>query len=95
MSESFLPSEFVPAEFVTSLREQPQGVRILTPTGKIAFVPQDRLAYALAAGAELLTADKMREMRQAIFMEHGVFNDRNKKTIARRQRKSLWKQRSR
>lgn len=73
------------------------NARILTPTGKIAFVPEEKLVDALAAGASLLTPDKMRELRQAIFMEHGVFNERKNsaKPVPRHRRKSLWKQRGR
>ena len=95
MSESVLPAQFVPPLIVTSIREQSAGVRILTPTGKLAYVPEEKLADALAAGAVVMTPEKMRELRQAIFMQHGVFNEKNRKPVATRQRKSLWKQRSR
>jgi hypothetical protein len=71
-------------------------VRILTPTGKIAFVPEENLAAALSAGAVVLTREKMRELRQAIFMEHSIFEERhNRKPVPRHKRKSLWKGRGR
>lgn len=71
-------------------------VRVLTPTGKVALVPEENLMAALAAGATILTPEKMRELRQAIFMEHGIFNERNNhKPVPRHRRKSLWKQRGR
>lgn len=77
-------------------REKPSGVRILTPTGDVAYVPEERLTEALADGATLLTVEKMREMRQAIFMEHTLHLENTKKPAAsqsqmRRRRKSFWR----
>ena len=68
------------------------NVRILAPTGKLGYVPEEKLAEALAAGAILVTAEKMREIRQATFMEHGIFKvGKPKAPLARHKRKSLWK----
>jgi hypothetical protein len=73
------------------------NVRILAPTGQLGSVPEEKLSEAIEAGAVVMTPQKMREMRQAIFMEHGVFNERNHKkpVLARHKRKSLWKGRGR
>ena len=67
--------------------------RILAPTGEIGYVPEEKLAETLAAGAVVLTPEKMRDLRQAIFMEHAVFKDRHqqKQAVPRHKRKSLYK----
>ncbi len=95
MSEIPLANVEFPAP-IKLLREKPSGVRILTPTGEVAYVPQERLTEALADGATLLTVEKMRDMRQAIFMEHALHLDKTKKPPAsrheaRRKRKSFWR----
>lgn len=73
------------------------NVRILAPTGALGTVPEEKLAEAIADGAVVMTPQKMREMRQAIFMEHNVFNEKHAtpKAVPRHRRKSLWKQRGR
>lgn len=71
-----------------------RGVRIMAPTGQIGFVPQEKLEEALAAGATLMTPEKMRELRQEVFMEHGLFQDQHKRPEPRR-RKSLVKSKRR
>ena len=84
--------EFEPVELVTSLRATPPGVRMLAPTGQIGYVPEEQLAAALEAGAVIVTPQKMREIRQAIFMEHAIFDERhNRRPVPRHRRKSLWK----
>ena len=83
--------EFEPVELVTSLRATPPGVRLLAPTGQIGYVPEEQLAAALEAGAVIVTPQKMREIRQAIFMEHAIFDERhNRQPAPRHRRKSLW-----
>lgn len=69
--------EFTPPELVTSLRPKSEGIRILAPTGEIGFIPEEQLPGAIEAGAVELTPEKMRELRQAIFMQHGVFTEKN------------------
>lgn len=68
------------------VREQPQGVRILAPTGEIGFVPEEQLLEALAAGAKLMTADDMRALRQEIFMQHNVFKETHGRKRSRKRR---------
>jgi len=68
------------------------NVRIIAPTGKIGYVPEEKLPEAIAAGATVLPPAKMRELRQAIFMEHAIFDDKKPKPLPpRHRRKSLWK----
>lgn len=84
-----LPAYSLPA---STLRPRPAGIRILAPGGKVGYVPADQLEAALAAGALVLTAEKMKEMRQAIFMEHQLHESKKPKPMpARHKRKSLWK----
>lgn len=68
------------------VREKPAGVRILAPTGDIGYVPAEQLEEAIAAGAEELTPDKMREMRQEIFMQHAIFKEKHGKPVKRKRR---------
>ena len=70
------------------------GVRIMAPTGQIGFVPADKLDEAIAAGATVMTPEKMRELRQEVFMEHGLFKQEHAKPEPRR-RKSLVKSKRR
>jgi hypothetical protein len=89
--------EFVPPPLITAIRKRLEGIRILAPTGVLGTVPEEKLEEAVAAGAVVMTPEKMREMRQAIFMEHTVFDEKHaqKKPVPRHRRKSLWKQRGR
>jgi hypothetical protein len=64
-------------------------VRIMSPQGHLGRVPEEKVEQALAAGGQIMTPEKMRELRQAIFMEHGLFQDRRKPPLSRRKRKSL------
>lgn len=87
--EPKLPAFSLP---VSAARPRSQGVRILAPGGDVGYVPAELLDQALAAGATLLPPDKMREMRQAIFMEHNLFESKKAKPRApRHKRKGLWK----
>ncbi len=71
------------------------NVRILAPTGELGSIPEDQVEAAVAAGAKVMTPADMRALRQSVFMEHTVFDERNRKPTTRRQRKSLWKGRGR
>ena len=64
-------------------------IRVLAPTGRIGFVPEANLQAALDAGAKLMTADDMRELRQQIFMEHGVFQQEHRRPAKPRKRRSI------
>jgi len=64
----------------------PSGVRILAPTGEVGFVPEENLEDAIAAGARVLTPADMRELRQAVFMEHSLFKHKNQAPQKRKRR---------
>jgi hypothetical protein len=64
------------------------NVRIMAPTGKLGYVPEEKLQDALAAGARVMTSDDMRTLRQQVFMEHGLFKQAHKRPEPRK-RKSL------
>ena len=59
------------------------NVRIIAPTGKIGYVPEEKLPEAIAAGATVLTPAKMRELRQAIFMEHAISTTKSRSLCRR------------
>jgi hypothetical protein len=61
-------------------------VRVLAPTGELGFVPKDQVEAAVAAGARVMTPDDMRQLRQEIFMQHGIFKDEHKHTPKRKRR---------
>ncbi len=72
---------------------QPGEVRVLDPHGNIAYIPEENQEAALDAGAKLLTPDKMRELRQEVFMQHLAFKDehappekRKRRSIVKRSR---------
>lgn len=89
-SEEYTPPPF--ALPTSAARPKTAGVRILAPGGEIGFVPEEQLDAAVAAGAIVLTPEKMREMRQAIFMEHNLFQSKQRKPAKpRHKQKSLWK----
>lgn len=71
-----------------------ETVRILAPTGDIGYVPEAQLQEAIEAGAVILTAEKMRELRQAVFMEHSVFKEKQTAPVIHK-RKSLVRGRGR
>ena len=71
------------------LRETPAGVRLISPTGEIGYVPEDQVEEAIAAGAQMMTPEKMRELRQAVFMEHGLFKHEHKPIEKPRKRRSI------
>lgn len=62
------------------------NVRILAPTGRIGFIPEENLQAALDAGAKLMTPDEMRILRQEIFMEHSVFKEAHTRPTKRKRR---------
>ena len=70
------------------VREKPEGVRVLAPTGEIGYVPEEFLEEAIAAGAKVLTAEEMKQMRQEIFMQHAIFKEKHQRP-ARRRRRSI------
>jgi hypothetical protein len=53
-------------------------IRILAPDGSLGMVPEDQAQSAIEAGGRVMTPELMREMRQAVFMEHAIFNDQRK-----------------
>lgn len=61
-------------------------VRVLTPTGKIAYIPEENLAEAVEDGAKVMTPDDMRQMRQEIFMQHGIFKEAHTRPEKRKRR---------
>ncbi len=67
-------------------REIPIGVRVLAPTGDLGYVPEEHLEEAIAAGAKVMNPDSMRELRQAVFMEHALFKHRSTPQKKRRRR---------
>lgn len=62
------------------------NVRILAPTGTLGFVPAESLQAALDAGARVITPEDMRQMRQEIFMQHGLFKEAHTNTKPRKRR---------
>ena len=73
-----------PLEF----REKPEGVRVLAPTGKLGYVPEENVEAAVNAGAKVMDGDAMRELRQNIFMTHLSFQEKNK-PVEKRKRRSI------
>jgi|HubBroStandDraft_1064217.scaffolds.fasta_scaffold164047_2 hypothetical protein len=65
---------------------QPGEARVLDPHGNIAYIPEENLEAALEAGAKLLTPDKMRELRQEVFMQHLAFKDEHAPPEKRKRR---------
>ena len=70
------------------------GVRIMAPTGELGYVPADKVDEAIKAGARLMTPEDMRVLRQQVFMEHGLFQERHKRPEPTR-RNRLVRKRSR
>lgn len=77
------------------IREIPSGVRVLAPTGDIGFVPEESLAEAIAAGAKVLTEAEMRQLRQEIFMQHGIFREAHELPKQRKRRSIVRSSRTR
>lgn len=71
------------------------NVRILAPTGEIGYVPEEQVAEAVAAGAKVMTGDDMRQLRQEIFMQHGIFKDARKSPVQRKRRSIVRSSRTR
>lgn len=71
------------------------NVRILAPTGEIGYVPEEQVAEAVAAGAKVMTGDDMRQLRQEIFMQHGIFKDAHKRPEKRKRRSIVRSSRTR
>lgn len=65
---------------------RPEGVRILAPTGELGYIPADQVDAAVADGAVVMTPEKMRELRQDVFMQHMLFKDQNQSPRKRRRR---------
>ena len=61
-------------------------VRILAPDGNLGMIPEDHVEAAIAAGGRVMTPELMREMRQAVFMEHAIFKDQRKAPPKNRKR---------
>ena len=68
--------------------------RMMAPDGTLGTVPQDQVEAAIAAGGKVMNPESMREMRQAVFMEHTLFKDRKatERNKAQARRKSLREQ---
>lgn len=64
------------------------STRILIPDGTLVRVPDEKLAEAIERGGQVMNPEKMRELRQAVFMEHGIFKDAHTRPT-KRKRKSL------
>jgi len=62
------------------------NVRILAPTGDLGYVPEENLAAALEAGAKVMTPDDMRQLRQEVFMQHGIFKEAHQRPEKRKRR---------
>lgn len=63
-----------------------EGVRILAPTGELGYVPEDQLAAAIEAGAKQMTPEDMRQLRQEVFMQHGIFREKHERPTERKRR---------
>jgi len=61
----------------------------MSPTGELGTIPAENLAEAVKAGARVMTADDMRELRQEIFMQHAVFKDEHQRSRKRKRRSIL------
>jgi hypothetical protein len=68
------------------VHQKPEGVRVLAPTGRLGYVPEENLAAAIAAGAKVMTPDDMRALRQEIFMQHGIFKEAHTRPVKRKRR---------
>jgi hypothetical protein len=68
------------------IREAPQGVRVLAPTGRLGYVPEESLEEVLAAGAKVMNSDDMRQLRQEVFMQHGIFKEQHTRPTKRKRR---------
>jgi hypothetical protein len=62
------------------------AARIMAPTGELGTIPEEQLESALAAGATLMTPEKMRELRQQVFMEDQLFRETHRRPEKRRRR---------
>ncbi len=58
--------------------------RIMAPTGKLGYVPEENLAAAIEAGARVMGPDEMRVLRQQVFMEHSLFQHERRPVEKRR-----------
>lgn len=61
---------------------------MVSTTGHLGYIPEDKVEEAKADGFRVIGPDEMRALRQQIFMEHGLFQQRNAKPQGRK-RKSL------
>lgn len=61
-------------------------IRVMAPDGTLGMLPEDKAQRAVAAGGRIMTPELMREMRQAVFMEHAIFKDQRRPKERRRKR---------
>lgn len=61
-------------------------IRMMSPDGTLGMIPEAQVPQALEAGARVIDSGAMRELRQAVFMQHTLFKD--KQAAARKQYQS-------
>ena len=71
------------------------NVRVLAPTGELGYIPEEQVEEAVAAGAKVMNSDDMRQLRQEIFMQHGIFKDAHKQPEKRKRRSIVRSSRTR
>jgi hypothetical protein len=64
-------------------------VRMVSTTGRLGFVPEEKVEEAKADGLRVIGVDEMKDMRQQIFMEHAIFKEQRKPAPSRHKRKSI------
>ena len=64
-------------------------VRMVSTTGRLGFVPEDKVEEAKADGLRVIGTEEMKDLRQQIFMEHAIFKEQRKPVPPRHKRKSI------
>jgi hypothetical protein len=62
------------------------NIRVLAPTGKLGYIPEENVEAAVAAGAKVMTPTDMRTLRQEIFMQHEIFKEAHQRPEKRKRR---------
>jgi hypothetical protein len=75
-----------PQDYCARLRTDPR-IRVLGTDGSFYRIPEDQVEAAVAAGGRVMGPDEMRVFRQQVFMEHGLFEEKNKKPELRRRKR--------
>jgi hypothetical protein len=62
-------------------------IRVLGTDGNFYRIPEDQVEAAVAAGGRVMGPEEMRTFRQQVFMEHGLFQEKNKKPELKRRKR--------